>query len=672
MAIQDSGSNYQFYDKKIEPNIRRSSFKLDYLNNMTCSQGLLIPYRLLHTMPNSEYNLELESLIRAINVPKVLLQSRQRVFFHEYHVSYQQMWPSWSTFMSKGVSGKTVLPLPKIRFCLNGRLTAYYIREVLQITSSDALRSADSPALRNTLLNFAGLGFGSLADYLGFHTPETFWDKLDEIISNLLIDFSFYSTDVSKGLYIDFSAFPFFAYFSIYRNFYLNWNLNVNDKRYFPDNINDFALVNPDIPSENVFFASWTSARNFDYTTYSDRTSLSPVAFHELGNLKHRNFVDDYFTSALPWPMRGNVPELSVSGTANMEDVPVGVRYGNNDFNPLSIAMQVVQDSAFVPGVTSGDKFLTSLKYSDAGLGSSTPAVLTQSNGIVNNFQLGVLRSLSPVDATVDNTFTPYSLFANASNVPMNFTSGFTWEMIRNLSISTMIAEKMARTNGSYKEFIRTFFDDTPSNQINNVPRYIGGHVQPIVYTEVLQQSSDANTPLGTVGAKGITASDGYIGKCYSNDFGLVIGIMSIMPDTYYSQGLRRQDMYEVQEDFYLPERAELGMQGIYKGELYFSGNEEIDKDLFGYQNRYDEWRYRPNEVHGQLANPHSLSFFPFTQSRYFASSPVLSNAFVSTKNNIRRDYLTAIDEVDFVAQIACRCTAIQPMPYRAIPVGLK
>lgn len=370
--------------------------------------------------------------------------------------------------------------------------------------------------------------------------------------------------------------------------------------------------------------------------------------------------------------MRGNIPELTVDGTANMEDVPVGVRYGNKDFNPLSIAMQVVQDSSFIPGASSGDKFLTSLKLTDGGLGSSSPSVLTQANGLVNNFNLGILRGSAPIDTTVTNSFDSYNLYANASNVPMTFTSGFTWEMIRNLSISTMIAEKMARTNGSYKEFIRTFFDDTPSNQINNVPRYIGGHVQPIVYTEVLQQSSDSNTPLGTVGAKGITASDGYIGKCYSNDFGLILGVLSIMPDTYYSQGLRRQDLYEVQEDFYLPERAELGMQGIYKAELFFSGKKDIDLDLFGYQNRYDEWRYRPNEVHGQLANPKSLSFFPFTQSRYFTSSPVLSNTFVSTQNNIRRDYLTAVDEVDFVAQIACRCTAIQPMPYRAIPVGLK
>ena len=81
MAIQDSGSNYQFYDKKIRPNVQRSSFQLDYLSTFTANQGVLVPYRIQETLPNSEYNLSMECLSRAINVPKVILQSRQRIFF---------------------------------------------------------------------------------------------------------------------------------------------------------------------------------------------------------------------------------------------------------------------------------------------------------------------------------------------------------------------------------------------------------------------------------------------------------------------------------------------------------------------------------------------------------------------------------------------------------------
>ena len=194
MAIQDSGSNYQFYDKKIRPNVQRSSFQLDYLSTFTANQGVLVPYRIQETLPNSEYNLSMECLSRAINVPKVILQSRQRIFFHEYHLSYQQMWPEWSTFMSKGVSGKVVKLLPKVRFCLSGHYIRAHIISDFGFSSSQLLTDGDTPAFRNALLNVFGLGFGSLSDYLGFPTPKNFYTFLDNVLKDLKTDFSSFSS----------------------------------------------------------------------------------------------------------------------------------------------------------------------------------------------------------------------------------------------------------------------------------------------------------------------------------------------------------------------------------------------------------------------------------------------------------------------------------------------
>ena len=660
MAIQDSGSNYQFYDKKIRPNVQRSSFQLDYLSTFTANQGVLVPYRIQETLPNSEYNLSMECLSRAINVPKVILQSRQRIFFHEYHLSYQQMWPEWSTFMSKGVSGKVVKLLPKVRFCLSGHYIRAHIISDFGFSSSQSLTDGDTPAFRNALLNVFGLGFGSLSDYLGFPTPKIFYTFLDNVLKDLKTDFSSFSSfSKADKVFFDFNAFPFFAYHSVFRNYYLNWNLNTTDTDYFPDNVNDFALVDPDL-SSNIWFADWNSARSFD-SSFDSQSALSSLARKSFGLSKYRNFVDDYFTASLPWPMRGDVPELSIDGIANLDKVDVGTVINGVDV-PLKIGLNYDPTYALgsLSNIRNGNQNSDVLNQSIVDGNSVSPwAVFGITNG--SNIQYDGLGSLPE----------QYPL-RTLSSQPLTFASGFSWEMIRNLSTATLIAEKMARTNGSYKEFIQTFFDDVPSNQINNVPKYIGGSFQPVVYTEVLQTSSDADTPLGTPGAKGISSSDDYIGKVYSNDFGLILGILSIMPDTYYSQGLRRQNLYEVQEDFYLPERAELGMQGVLKGELYLSGHNATDSALFGYQNRYDEWRYRANEIHGEVANPTNKSYFPFTQSRYFSGHPVLSNAFCSTKDNIRRDYLTSLKEVDFLIQVANKCTAVQPMPYRAIPVGLK
>lgn len=183
--------------------------------------------------------------------------------------------------------------------------------------------------------------------------------------------------------------------------------------------------------------------------------------------------------------MRGNIPELSIDGQINLPDVPVGLRLGrSSDFIPLQIAANVNKSSSFgVSNIYSpqGDK--------NYGFFNTTPG-----NDVVN---IGALASIAPgaqLPADSSNGLISSPIFAKGV-VDASFVSGFTWEMIRNLSTATIIAEKMARTKGSYKEFIQTFFDDVPSNQVNNVPRYIGGNVQPIVYTEVLQTSSDANTP---------------------------------------------------------------------------------------------------------------------------------------------------------------------------------
>ena len=542
------------------------------------------------------------------------------------------------------------------------------------------MTDGDTPAFRNALLNVFGLGFGSLSDYLGFPTPGIFYTFLDDVLKDLKADFSSFSSfSKADKVFFDFNAFPFFAYHSVFRNYYLNWNLNTTDTDYFPDNVNDFALVDPDL-SSNIWFADWNSARSFD-SSFDSQSALSSLARKSFGLSKYRNFVDDYFTASLPWPMRGNVPDLSINGVAYLDSLPVKLSANGVDLGPVEI--NGWNDGSAFSNITSDPLHLSYSAKSpvtvnvtgtaENGTGGSSVSYPVTAQGTVDtlNSTIGAIRAGILHPSSLGDQVAA-SLFVGGSNTSLSFTSGFTWEMIRNLSTATLIAEKMARTNGSYKEFIQTFFDDVPSNQINNVPKYIGGSFQPVVYTEVLQTSSDADTPLGTPGAKGISSSDDYIGKVYSNDFGLILGILSIMPDTYYSQGLRRQNLYEVQEDFYLPERAELGMQGVLKGELYLSGNDVNDNALFGYQNRYDEWRYRANEIHGEVANPTNKSYFPFTQSRYFSGHPVLSNAFCSTKDNIRRDYLTSLKEVDFLIQVANKCTAVQPMPYRAIPVGLK
>lgn len=647
--IQDSGSNYQFYDKQIDPNVKRSGFNLNRIRMTTANFGVLQPVLKQYAMPNSDITFNYEMNCTAIVPPSVPLGSRQRIFYHLYKVNFQQMWPKWGTFMSKGRNGNTVVPLPTIRFCIIKERIDFALQQLQQrgITRPQAGSPtyAQKAAFTNKVFDEMGcLGPNTLTNFLGFPCPANVFKAVHDYVNQD-------TSSIAKQV-VDFSAFPFFAYLSIWRNFYVNGNLEANNTILFPDDENDFALVDPDIPGTSIFFAS---RNDYLYDQLENPDNPSRASFLEFGYFKYRNFVDDYFTSALPWPMRGNIPELDLSGTIDLDEAEV--KFKDPVGNHHSIQMNVY-------GTLDG-------RYSTTILNNNMLATSALSSVLAG---VGGLSSVGLTDGDIGTTGLIGGRLVTDGTASVSYTSGFTWEMIRNLSISTIIQEKMARTDGSYVDFVKTFFDVKPTNYANNIPVYLGGDLQPILYRRVVQVSESANTPLGTLAGEGLASSEGFLGKAHFDDFGLVLGLISIMPDIYYSQGIHRIETYQVQEDFPLPERTELGMQGVLNKEIYFTGDDSAtaDNGLFGYQNLYDEWRYAPNELSGELTNPGSANFFPLTQSRVFTSIPKLSAAFVSSNHNIRTDYLSAQGIQPFFLQIANRIRVVQPLPYKAVPVGLK
>lgn len=673
--IRDSGSNYQFYDKKINPKIKRSGFNLNRIRQTTADFGVLQPVLKQYAMPNSDLTFQHEMALTAVNPPAVPLGSRQRIFYHLYKVTFQQMWPKWGTFMSKGRNGNTVLPLPKIRFVITGqRLNAS--RDALGLSAPTGnVTYTQRMALVNKVLDHVGVfGPNCLSTFLQFPCPEDLKAEMLACVGASKLDFG----AIGQKIY-DYSAFPFFAYLSIWRNFYVNPNLDVNNEYLFPADENDFALVNSD-GDDDIFYAGF-----IDFSMMSREPKSTAAATNlDFGYFKYRNFVDDYFTSSLPWPMRGDIPEVLIGEDQELTIPVTGldeIRYVSSDqYSPFDLTLNGTE-----VGGASSDINYASVDIPVTAVNGFTLGYRESVKDAINN-NLGILMTPYKATEVSGNSFASVrttfeasgeSAYAFSTSNPslstrFNFASSFTWEMIRNLSISTLIQEKMARTNGSYVEFVKTFFDQKPKNYSNNIPEYIGGDLQPILYRQVVQQSESGNTPLGTIGGKGMASSEGYLGKAHFDDFGLVLGLVSIMPDIYYSQGLHRIEMYEVQEDFPLPERAELGMQGVFYGEIFHTGDHAKDVDLFGYQNRYDEWRYAENELSGEVMNPGSYAYFPFTQSRYFLQKPELSKEFISSEDNIRRDYLSVVDEVPFFVQIANRIRVVQPLPYKAVPVGLK
>lgn len=599
MAIQDSGSNYQFYDKNINTNVKRSVFDLSYLNTVTADAGQLIPVWWQLALPNSDYEISLDALVRVVNPPVVPLMSRQRVFFHTYFCSMSQLWSYWQTFISKGHSGKVALSLP-------------FISVPFDSVIPDGIHAGERY-----------FGSGTLADYLGIRSE-------------------------AKSGTVEVPLLKFMMYLQIYRDYYLNQNLVSDSKSWFPDDESRFRLDSPSYAFNEKPDEPWSTA--------SDAGRF----FDSLFILRYRNWIDDYFTSALPWPMRGTPPSVELKSVLPSEYNLLWKPDGGG--NPVELGISMYKGTS--------DNY-SSILYHDSSLPGQGNVVQT-ADTVYNQYSFNAVYSYPFTDDGASSLNPVKGSLSVSLPGGTTVSTNLTLDMLRNLNAAQIEMEKLARTNGSYFDFGKTFFNEPSRDAFDFRPTYVGGTYQPIVITEVLQQSQSTDqSPQGFASGHGISSGSGFVGRLHTSDYGYFMTIMSIMPDAMYSQGRHRTDMYKTQEDFYLPARAGLGPQGIYRGELYFSGNTEQDESLFAYQDRYDELRYRSNEIHGKVADPTNLSFYPYTQARKFSSAPAFNDSFVSTKGTIRKDWLSAPNEIPYLVQVANRVRAVQPMPYKAIPEGL-
>lgn len=615
-GVNDSGSNYKFGDKLISPSNRSSQFDLSYINTFTASQGALIPCYFSYYYPSDSFNVSLESLIRVVNPPVVPLASRQRVFFHMYTMDYSQLWYYWEAMAKKGWSGNFEAVLP---------------------TVSCKLASLKPDTQDQYELNPL-LARGSLADYLGFNFS----------------DYTYQSGD--QNIDVKLPALPFLMYQRVYRDYYLNKNLNIDDSVLLPE-------IDQDLLIKGLSPANLT----LDGSSVETDEPLNKLPF---GKLRYRNYVDDYFTSALPWPMRGDVPSLSPDIVAG-NNLQVGIAPGNNindikelRFEPLlPIFSSTAPQVGFSLGIGGGQTINPALSIEGAG-------VTTLAGGNNANILAPVMYASAPGEfpqPTEQIGGTPVVNLANAG-----LSIGITQPALKLLWTNTLISEKLARTDGTYGQFIQTFFGTSPRHWSDHKATYHGGTYQPIVFSQVLQTAPGDTGTVGTQYGQGISSSDGFIGQFNASDFGMVMILMSIMPDTYYCQGWQKEHLYQTQDDLPLPERALLGMQPITQSEIFFNPRDsQANETLFGYQNRFDELRYRQNEIHGEIANPNNLSFFPYTQARYFDTAPNLNQEFVTTEGNIRNDWLSAPDEVPYMVQVANRVNAVRPYPYHAPPSAI-
>lgn len=376
------------------------------------------------------------------------------------------------------------------------------------------------------------------------------------------------------------------------------------------------------------------NAYNLIYNEYYRDENLQDEIDLKNNKILNRCWEKDYFTSALPWQQRGQAPALPISGVtfADFTEALKIPNFEGNDFSTsfLPVRFGFAQESAISQVKDSFGKFV-----------GSTSALHGVSQETIHK---GLLKAF------------------NTNVVDLSKATTFDVADLRLVFQIQKWLERNARAGARYTEFLRAHFGVAPRDERLQRPEYIGGMKTPCVVSEVLQTSeTSATQPTGKLAGKGISVDGQFCGKYRASEFGVVLGIMSVMPRTSYQQGINRQWLKQTKYDFYFPEFANLSEQAVTNQELYAQANDE-DVKIFGYQGRYDELRVKQSLVCGKMRD----TFDYWHLGRKFDNQPKLNSDFV-TCNPSKRIYAVQ-NEPGLIVSVANLIKAVRPLPIQAEP----
>nr|WNN13324.1 MAG: major capsid protein [Gokushovirinae sp.] len=232
--------------------------------------------------------------------------------------------------------------------------------------------------------------------------------------------------------------------------------------------------------------------------------------------------------------------------------------------------------------------------------------------------------------------------------------------------------ERDARGGSRYIEILKSHFGVTSPDARMQRPEYLGGNRVPINVNQVIQQSgtgSGSKTPQGTVvGMSQTTDSHSDFIKSFT-EHGFIIGVMVARYDHTYQQGLDRLWSRKDRFDYYWPVFANIGEQAVKNKEIYAQGNAEDDQ-VFGYQEAWADYRYKPNRVTGEMRSSYAQSLDVWHLADDYSQRPSLSDSWIrEDKSNI--DRVLAVNSSvsnQFFADIYVQNRATRPMPVYSIP----
>ncbi len=363
-------------------------------------------------------------------------------------------------------------------------------------------------------------------------------------------------------------------------------------------------------------------------------TSDGPDDKHLYPLLK-RGKRQDYFTSCLPQPQKGPGVELPLGSTA-----PV---IGNH----MAIG---VTDGAILGGLYIASDGNVGMRTGSYG----TNIGVTSSGNVTSNKNIGLTTDPAKSGLIAD--------LSQATAVTIN-------SMRQAIALQQFLEQDM-RGGTRYVELILSHFGVRCPDYRLQRPEYLGGSSTRINISPVAQTSStDTTSPQGNLSAIGTLASSNSGFTHSFTEHGVILGLVSVRCDLNYQQGVDRHFLRKTRYDYFFPTLAHLGEQSVYNIEIFAQGNEQ-DQEIFGYNERYAEYRYKNSYITGKFrsSDPQSLDIWHLAQN--FENLPTLSSDFIEENPPLKR-ILAVQDEPEILLDCYHDFTDIRPIPQYGIP-GLR
>lgn len=338
----------------------------------------------------------------------------------------------------------------------------------------------------------------------------------------------------------------------------------------------------------------------------------------------------DYFTSALPWTQKGPGVSVGLAGTAPVQ-------------GEFSI-------SGFKTGVVSAEDSANKLQA----------LAVEGRNGRISGY---TTVSSWPTDNVTVGGLTQSGLIAN-----LDESSIFTINSLRTAFQMQKFYERLARGGSRYTEVLRSFFGVVSPDARLQRPEFLGSFTKMVNVNPIAQTSATDNTsPQGNLSAYGVTAAKFHGFTKSFVEHGYVFGFVCARADLTYQQGINKMWLRSTVYDFYWPTFAHLGEQAIELREIYAQGS-KADTTVFGYQERYAEYRYKPSQITGKFrSSVTGGNLDVWHLSQFFSNAPALNEEFIMENPPIER-IIAVPSEPEFLLDIGFRYTTVRPMPMFGTP----